>query len=285
MILLTGITGTTGSKVLDLLSRKNVPVRALVRDPGKVNDLDLPGLEIVQGDLCDAAAIEKALQGVDRAFFLMANVEEQLANEKRFIDVAARVGKVHLVKLSASGADAKSPSLLKSYHGQAEEHLQGSGLPYTIVRPNFYMQNMLHCAPSIIAEDKFYLPFREGRTGITAVTNVAEFIVEVLTAAGHAGKTYDVTGPEILSFYDLAGQMSEVLGRTITYVDLPPQEFRSQLLNWGSSEWYVASVMDLFELIAEDRGASISDTYAKVCGKAPQSFRQFVQEHAAVFGG
>ncbi len=284
MILLTGITGTCGRAILTVLGERQIPVRALVRDLDKVTDLSMPGLEIVQGDLEDESSIESALQGVDRAFLVMANSEQQLANEKRFIDVAKRREVSHLVKLSASGADVKSSALLKRVHGEAEEYLARSGMNYTHIRPNFFMQNILHCAASIVAEDRFYLPLGEGRTGIIDVADVADVVVTVLTESGHKGQTYYITGPEILSFYDLAEQMSEVLGRKITYVDLPAQEFRSQLLNWGSSDWYVNAVMALFELMAQDTAASVTDTCRELCGRAPRSFRSFVQQHRDIFG-
>jgi uncharacterized protein YbjT (DUF2867 family) len=283
MILLTGITGTTGKQVLKLLSGKNVPLRALVRDPDKLGELSVSNIEIIQGDLEDEVAVENALKGVDKAFLLMANVEQQLENEKRFIDVASRLNISHLVKLSASGADSNSAVALKRYHGESEEYLAQSGLGYTSIRPDFYMQNMLHSAGSIVAEDRFYLPFRKGETACIDVSDVAAFVAAILTEAGHEGKTYYITGPEIFSFYDLAAQMSDVLDREITYVDLPAEEFRSQLLNWGSSDWYVNAVMDMFELIAQGKGAQITDTFQKVIGRAPRPFRQFVQDHAAVF--
>jgi len=283
MILLTGITGTTGSQVLQVLASKDIPLRAMVRDPEKVKDLSIPKLEIVQGDFEDEASLEKALQGVDKAFMLMPNIEEQLNNEKRFVDVAKKLGVSHVIKLSASGADANSQVLLKSYHGQSEEYMAQSGLAYTSIRPNFYMQNMLHCAASVVAEDKFYLPMRGGRTGIIDVEDVAEFIAEVLTGSSHEGQTYYITGPEILSFAELGELMTEVLGREITYVDIPPDEFCSQLRNWGSSDWYVSAVTDLFELIANDAGAKVTPTFEEICGKPPRSYRQFVEQHTTVF--
>jgi len=283
MILLTGITGTTGSKVIDLLSKKNVPVRALVRDKNKVKDLSFEGLEIVEGDLEDESSIENAMTGVDKAFLVMANVEEQLDNEKRFIDVAKRLNISHLVKLSASNAEAGSSIPLKRYHGDAEQYLAGSGLGYTNIRPNYFMQNMMHSAATIVAESKFYLPFAKGRTGIIDVADVATFIVEVLTGSDHNGQTYDISGSEILSFYDLAEQMSSVLGREITYIDVPLEDFRNELKNWSSSEWYVNAVMDQFALTAQDKGAHITDTFEKVTGQKPRLFTEFVSEHAAVF--
>lgn len=283
MILLTGITGTTGSQVLQVLSSKDITLRAMVRDPEKVKDISIPKLEIVQGDFEDEASLENALQGVDKAFMLMPNIEEQLNNEKRFVDVAKKLDVSHLVKLSASGADANSKALLKSYHGKSEEHIAQSGLGYTSIRPNYYMQNMLHCAASVIAEDKFYLPMRGGRTGIIDVQDVAEFIAEVLTGSGHERQTYYITGPEILSFTELAEQMSEVLERGISYVDIPADDFCHQLRSWGTDDWYVDAVSNLFEFIARDDGAKVTNTFAEICGKAPRSFNQFIRQHAAVF--
>ncbi len=283
MILLTGITGTCGKAVLKVLCRQNIPVRAMVRDMQKVKDLSMPGLSLVQGDLEDESSIENALQGVDRAFLLMANVEQQLANEKRFIDVAKRLGVGHVVKLSASGADAKSSSVSKRYHGEAEDYLAQSGIAYTHVRPNFFMQNMLNCAASVAAEDKFYLPMGTGRTGAIDVLDVADVVAATLTEAGHEGQTWYITGPELLSFNDMAEQMSEELGRAIHYVDMPAEEFSKQLRNWGSSDWYVDAVTDLFGLLAQDSAATVTDSYQQICARPPRTFRQFIQRHAQLF--
>lgn len=283
MILLTGVTGTTGSLLLEALKNKDIPMRAIMRDPSKLDNSAIANLEIVQGDFDDEASLEKAMSGVDKAFMVMPNVEEQLENEKRFIDVAKKTGVGHLVKLSASGANAASHALLKNYHGIAEDYLAASGLIYTSVRPNFYMQNMLNCAASINAENKFYLPMRDGATGLIDVADVAEFLVEVLTGTGHENKTHFITGPEILSFSELATQMSEVLERQIEYVDIPPQAFCDELRKWGTSDWYVAAVTDLFELTASNEGAKKTDTFAEICGHAPRSFRDFLQTHKDVF--
>ncbi len=172
---------------------------------------------------------------------------------------------------------------MKNFHGKAEDYLSDSGLTYTSVRPNFYMQNMLHSAASIIAENRFYLPMRDGSTGLIDVADVAEFIAEVLTGEGHDNKIHYITGPEILSFTEMATQMSEVFGREISYVDVPSQAFCDELRKWGTGDWYVAAVTDLFELIASNDGAKKTDTFTEVCGHAPRSFREFLEIHKAAF--
>jgi uncharacterized protein YbjT (DUF2867 family) len=283
MILLTGITGKTGAQVLRALSGRGLPLRALVRDPDAAQRVAAPHIELVQGDFGDAGSLEKAMRGVDRAFMVMPNAETQLQNEMRFVDAARTAGVTRLVKLSASGADANAAALLKKYHGRSEAYLARSGLAYTVVRPNFYMQNLLQCARSIAADNQFRLPMGAGRTGLIDVRDVGEFVASVLTGSGHDGQTYYITGPEILSFGELAQQMSDALGRPIEYIDIPAREFGNGLRAAGVSEWYIDAVADLFEIIANDGGARTTATFEEVCGRPPASFRQFVQRHAADF--
>lgn len=283
MILLTGITGKTGGEVLRALLGRKLPLRALVRDPDRARHLAAPQVEFVRGDFEDAASLEQAMQDIDQAFMVMPNSEKQLQNEMRFVDVARGAGVRSVVKLSASGADANSPALLKRFHGLSEAHLANSGLAYTIVRPNFYMQNMLQCAGSIAADDSFHLPMGAGRTGLIDVQDVGDFIACVLTGSGHEGQTYYITGPEILSFKALAEHMSDVLGREIEYVDIPASEFGQQLRAAGASDWHIDAVGELFEIIASDGGAKMTQTFEAVCGRPPGTFKQFVERHAAAF--
>jgi uncharacterized protein YbjT (DUF2867 family) len=283
MILLTGVTGKTGGEVLRSLLDRNLALRALVRDPDSARRLAAPQVELVQGDFEDPASLAKAMRGIDQAFMLMPNTEKQLQNEMRFVDVARKEGVRRVVKLSASGADPNSTALLKRFHGESEVQLAKSGLAYTIVRPNFYMQNMLQCAASIAAADSFRLPMGAGRTGIIDVMDVGDFIARVLTGSGHEGQTYYITGPEILSFQALAEHMSGVLGRKIEYVDVPAREFGQQLRAAGASDWYIEALGELFEIIANDGGAKITSTFEAVCGRPPRTFRQFVKRHAVAF--
>lgn len=283
MILVTGISGNTGSLLVQELAGKDIPLRAMVRDPEKVKDLSIANLEIVQGDFEDSASLGSALEGVDKAFMMMANSEKQLENEKRFIDAAKDAGVAHLVKLSASSADAESTALLKMYHGQAENYLAESGISWTVVRPNYYMQNMFFSTPAIAAENSFFLPMGEGRVGAIDVRDVAAFISEIMTGTGHEGQTYYITGNELLSFADMAAQMTEVLGREIRYVDIPADDFKAAMRSWGIDDWYVEAVSDLFYYIARDDGAKLTTTFEEVCTKKPGSFRDFVRDHAALF--
>lgn len=281
MILVSGVTGRVGKEVAKCLSSKGIPFRALVRDEQKVRssqDFASVNIELVEGDMQDSGSLRCAMKGVDRAFMMMPNVEQQLDNEKRFVDAAQAAGVSYVVKLSACGASATSQALLKRYHGKSEAYLEQSGLDYTHVRPNFFMQYMLLCMPSIMADNTIFLPGAGGRTGIVDVRDVAEIISLALTEDTHKGQTYDITGPEILSFTELAAEFSAVHGADIAYVDIPPGVFREALLNGGESEWTTNAVLEEFQSMANNQSAFVTDTFCKVTGRQPGTFRHFLAD-------
>lgn len=283
MILFTGLTGKVGAAIVELLPEFGVQARGLVRDRGKAAALEAAGVEVALGDLGDAAAVGAALEGCEKAFLLMANGPRQLELELGFIEAAQRAGLGRLVKMSANGADSASAAVLKRFHGDAEERLRASGLPYTVIRPNFFMQNLLWMAAEIAARDSFSMPMGKGRVGIIDVRDVARFVLTVLTQPGHENKTYEITGPELVSFHDIARQLSAATGRTIRYIDIAPETFRRVLSQWMPDDWQVEAVAQLFALIAQDQGALVNDVYGQGTGRAPSPLRQFFQDYAPAF--
>ena len=283
MILFTGLTGAVGTEIAKVLPEYGIQARGLVRNPDNADAIRKAGVEVVRGGLEDRDAVRTALRGCDRAFLLMANSREQLDLEKSFVDMARECSVRHIVKMSANGADSNSKALLKRYHGDAEQYIRESGLRYTLVRPDFFMQNMLHVAGSIVEQDKFFMPMRAGQVGIIDVRDVARFVLDVLTLPGHEDKTYEITGPELLSFHDIADQLSEVMGREIRYVDQPAAEFKQSLLQWVPDDWYVETVSELFELIAQGSGALLNDEYTRVTGRTPTTLRRFFRDYSSFF--
>ncbi len=284
MILLTGATGTTGQAIVSLLSQRSIPARAMVRDPAKGEALRAAGMDVVVADLTDPASLVAAVEGVDRAFLLGANSETQAAQEANFIDAAKAAGVQRIVKLSAIDADANSGARLKRFHGEAEAHLESSGLDYAIVRPAFYMQNMLHSAQTITAENKFYLPMGAGVVGTIDVRDVAEIVTDCLTADKPDNATLLITGPQALSFTQMADEFSSALGRKVDYIDVPPEDFGAQLLKWEPNTWYVDAVLELFGAVARNENPEITDTFVTRLGKRPRSFATFINDHRATFG-
>ncbi|MEO8444771.1 MAG: SDR family oxidoreductase [Gammaproteobacteria bacterium] len=283
MLLLTGVTGKTGGASAQALLKKGVPLRAIVRNAEKAAALKAAGVELVIGDVTDKAVLEKAMVGVDKAFMTMPNGEKQLELEKQFIDVAKQAGVKHIVKMSSMEAVANAKAPIPKIHYASEQYLQGSGLDWTMIKPNFFMQNFLGSAGTIKEQGKFFLPMGEGKTAMADTRDIGACVAVVMTAPGHAGQMYEITGPEVLSFADAAARFSKVLGRKIEYVHVPMPAYRQTLARFLTNEWHLNAVCELFQEIADGHDLHITDTVQKLTGKPATSLEQFVRDHQAAF--
>jgi uncharacterized protein YbjT (DUF2867 family) len=282
MILLTGVTGKIGGETAKQLVAKGASLRALVRDEAKAADLKAAGVELIVGDISDADTVRKAMDGVEKAFLLLPNGEQQLAWEKQFTDLAVAAGVRHLVKMSSMEAVADAETPIPQAHWASEEYIRASGLDWTIVKPNFFMQNLLASAGSIKAQRKFFLPMGEGTTGMADAGDIGAVCAEVLTGDGHAGQSYEITGPEVVSFYDVADRFSEVLGEKVEYVAIPMEQFREKMTGI-LVPWHLNAVCELFREIAEIGLDHTTSTFKELIGREPISVRQFIEENAAAF--
>ena len=282
MIFLTGVTGKIGGETARELIAKGARLRALVRDEAKAADLKAAGVELVVGDMADPEAVKTGMEGAEKAFLLLPNGEQQEANEKQFTDLAVATGIKQLVKMSSmeAVADAKTP--IPQAHWAVEEYIRASGLNWTMVKPNFFMQNLLASAPTIKAQRKFFLPMGEGTTGMADARDIGAVCAEVLTGEGHAGQSYEITGPEVLSFYDVADRFSEVLGEKVEYVPLPMEQFREKMTGILVA-WHLNAVCQLFQEIAEIGLDHTTNTFKQLIGRDPISVRQFIEDHLPAF--
>ena len=282
MILLTGATGKIGGETAQQLLAKGASLRALVRDESKAANLKAAGVELLIGDVTDAETVRAALNGVEKAFLLLPNGEQQEANEKQFTDLAVAAGVRHLVKLSSMEALAAAQTPIPRAHWAAEEYIRASGIDWTMVKPNFFMQNLLNSAGPIKAQRKFFLPMGDGTTGMADARDIGAVCAEVLTGEGHAGQSYEITGPEVLSFYDVADRFSAVLGEKVEYVPLPMEAFREKMTGI-LVPWHLNAVCELFREIAEIGLDSTTDTFKQLLGRDPISLRQFIEDHLALY--
>jgi len=284
MILLTGVTGKTGGAAAEALVQQNVPFRALVRDATKAANLEQAGVELIVGDAADKTVVQAALDGVDKAFLTLPNSEQQLTLEKQFVDLAGEAGVSHLVKLSSMEAIPEAQSPIPSLHWQSEEYIRASDMAWTMLKPNFFMQNFLASAGTIREQKKFFLPMGQGKTVMIDCRDIGAVTAEVLAGEGHENQSYEITGPEMLSFADVADRISEALGEKIEYVDMPADAYREMLSRFLTQEWHLNAVCDLFREVRE--GATpfhITDTVEQLIGRKPTSLTQFVKDHLAVF--
>jgi uncharacterized protein YbjT (DUF2867 family) len=282
VILLTGVTGKTGGETAKQLLAKGAKLRAIVRNEAKAAELKAAGVELVVGDVGDAETVKRALQGAAKAFLTLPNGKNQEAQEKQFTDLAKAAGVKHLVKMSSMEAVANAETPIPKAHWAVEEYIRASGIGWTMVKPNFFMQNLLSSAAGIKSNRKFSLPMGNGTTGMADIRDIGAVCAEVLTGKGHAGQSYEITGPEVLTFADVAERFSAVLGVKIEYVPMPMDQFRTRMT--GVLEpWHLNAVCELFREIAEIGLDHTTNTFRKLMGREPRSVTQFIQDHVALF--
>jgi uncharacterized protein YbjT (DUF2867 family) len=283
MILLTGATGKTGTTAAKTLLSKGVKFRVLVRNADKAKWLKDVGVEVLIGDLADAGALGQAMAGVTKAVLTQPNTEHQLDNEKRFVDVANKAGVKHIIKMSSMESVPGTKMLVPALHVESEAYIRASGLAWTMIRPNFFMQNFLGSGASIKNAGKFSMPCGQGMTGMSDARDIGEVVAAVLTGAGHENQSYDITGPQVLTFTQAAEIFSQVLGRKIEYVDMPLDQYRAILTKVLVGEWHINAVCELIGGIAHGGLDKTTDTAKRILGREPTSLAQFITQHIGVF--
>jgi uncharacterized protein YbjT (DUF2867 family) len=286
MILVTGATGLNGKELLRVLSAKGVTVRALVRNPAKADAIAaLPHVELVQGDMSRPETLTGALRDVDRAMLISSSAPDMLEVQSNFIDAARKAGVKHVVKLSGIMPELDSAFRFARMHGEIEKRLEASGMAFTHLRAGEFMPAYFRQVPSITAKGAMFLAMGDARIASIDVGDIAEIAALVLTASGHEGKTYPLTGAEALSMTEVAEKLSAATGKTIRYVNVPPEDARKAQLAAGMPS-YLADA--LFELFAERRNgkeATVWPDAAALLGRRPTSFDEFASRNAAVFRG
>jgi uncharacterized protein YbjT (DUF2867 family) len=282
MILVTGATGRVGREVVRQLAAQGVPVRALVRSAEGAADLAGPGVELAVGDLDKPETLDPAMAGVAR-MYLASRAEPQLPKrESNAIDAALRARVKFIVKVSVSGGP-DSPTQIGRWHWAAEKRLGSSGIPSSILRPTLYMQGAFQWLPQIAAKSEFHVPMGDGRASVVDARDVAAVAVAALNAQDLPQSLYDVTGPEAISFDAAADEISAVAGRRVDYVDVTPQQWKKESIAAGIPAWLTDDFLVIYGAYRKGYGAGVSTTVRDLTGKAPRSFRDFVQDHAARF--
>lgn len=283
MILITGATGNNGQELIRQLTAMGQRVRALIRKPAEAAKLDGSNIEVAAGDFDQPETLEAALQGVEKAFLLTPVAERFVQWQKDFIEAAQRANVKHLVKFSGMGADSLSPSELLKLHAETDDILRSSGVPFTILQPNSFHQNVLSFANTIKAQGVFCWPLKNASQSTVDIRDISAVAAKVFTNSGHEGKTYVITGPEALTFQQVADKLSSVLGRKIQYVDVPISAAADGMRKSGMPDWNVQAVSDLLAYFATGAAATVTDTVPRLLGRPATSFEQFVKDHRAAF--
>lgn len=284
--LVTGATGSVGSRVVRQLRDRGMPVRAFVRDPRKAATLfgDLGDeVEIAVGDFSDDAAVRRAVETVDGVFLACANDPRQVEYEIGVIDAARAAGVSRIVKLSALGAGIGSPVAFWDWHGRIEEHLQVSGVPATVLRPTFTMANLLGSTDQVRDTARLFAPIDGAGVAMIHPTDVAATAAAALADDRHDGQTYVLTGPEAITFERVAEELSIAAGHRVEFVAVTDDAARQALVASGTPEFVAGQIVTMFGVLRRGGQDWTTDVVRAVTGCAPRHFAQFVREHAAAF--
>ena len=298
-ILVTGAAGKVGAvgrTVVERLRQHNLPVRALVRrHDERAEALSAMGAEVVVGDLTHAADVAHALEGCRRMYFGMSVSPAYLeatviaaaaARERGDLEAFVNISQMTVSQMSLTNMTDSSQ---QRQHWLAEQVLGWSGLPVVQVRPTVFLEHFFFsawAASSIARDGTIRLPFGSGRTSPVAVRDVAAVIAAVLeNPSPHIGKIYELTGPRSQDMASIAAEYSAALGRPVTYVDVPFDDWRDQeLRSRGLPDHVFDHFVTMARLHAENRYERMTRDVAAITGRPALTVRSYVESRADLFG-
>ncbi len=283
MTLITGATGTVGSEVVKRLSAQRTQARALTRDLRKVEADVFLHIEFVQGDFDDADSLQRACSGVEEAFLLSNSSERAEQQQIGFVEAARKSGVRHIVKLSQLHADVNSPGRFLRYHAAVEAAIEATDLTFTFLRPNLYMQGLLNFAQSIKEKSAFFAAAGDARISAVDVRDLADVAVAALIDSRHKNKIYSLTGPEALTFGEMAVGLSQAVGRTISFADVPPETMREALDGLGFPAWQADGLLEELEMYRRGEAAEIESGVTDPLGRSARPFAEFARDYAPLF--
>jgi uncharacterized protein YbjT (DUF2867 family) len=283
MILITGATGNNGREITQLLAAQQVPFRVMVRTAKDAEAFkDVAGAAVAQADFDDAASLARALSGVERAFLLTNSTEHAEDQQKRFVDAARRCGVKHIVKLSQFAANKDSPVRFLRYHAAVEEYIVSSGIAFTFLRPNLYMQGLLSLRSAIV-QGKLPAPAGEARISAVDVRDNAAAAVAALTRPGHEGRTYTLTGPEALTHGEMVRAIADASDHPVEYVDIPEKAMKQTLLELHVPPWQADGLIEDYAHYRRGEAATVTQGVQVATGRPPRDFRSFARDYAPQF--
>lgn len=257
------------------------------QEDGRAESLRALGADVIVGDLLDLDAMHHAIDGCKRLYFSMSANEQYLEATTNMAAVARHHGIEVFVNMSQMTVSemsihksARSPQ--HRQHWLAEQVLRWSGLPVVTMRPTAFMDAFFwrFAAPTVTARDALVMPFGGKKTSPIAAYDVARCVTEVLTnPPPHIGKVYELTGPHAKTLREIAEDFTRVLGRPITYMDIPMEPWLESLRSFGASEHLVAHLESMALLHRDGRYDRFSGDVKLLTGVSPMSIEDFVRAH------
>lgn len=288
-ILVTGVTGTVGSEVVKQASNyTDVNVKAAARSVNRIINLEGDRVKTVALDYNKPESMKEALKDVDKLFLLTPDAPNAHELASNLVNEARTAGVRHIVKQSMIGADLKANAEVMRLHRQAEQIIEESGIPYTFLRPNEFMQNFINFhGHSIKNNNAFYLPMESAKVSVVDVRDIAAVAVKALTENGdnnkHNNKIYLIAGPEALSYHQMAELLSNATGKKISYTSISEEEARAAMKEMGMDDWLINAILELYNYFRKEYASQVSSAVEEVTGKKPIPFTQFARDYVEVF--
>jgi uncharacterized protein YbjT (DUF2867 family) len=286
-ILITGATGTVGSEVVKQLSAKgeNIIVKAAARSATDNTFENLNRVQVVQLDYDKPDSLAVALKGVDKLFLLTPFQSNMVDLTSNLVSEAKKAKVKYIAKQSVMGADAEPGITPGRLHRQAEKIIEESGIPFTFLRPNFFMQNFVNYYSNLIrSQGAFYTPAGDAKVSFVDVRDIAAVAVKSLINDNQQkGRAYNITGGEALTYGQVAEILSKTVGKKINYVNVTDQDARKGMKDMSMDEWTIKSMIELFEITRAGYVSEISPIVEQVTGNKPIIFSQFAKDYAGAF--
>jgi uncharacterized protein YbjT (DUF2867 family) len=281
-ILVTGARGNIGSRVVARLAKAGARVRVLLRKPSPTL-ADRPSIDVVHGSYDDAAAITAAMKGVSRALFITAGPE--LARHDGALATAARAAGVeHVVKLSVAGARSGGPEI-PAWHHDGEQRITATGLATTFLRPSSFASNARGWVTTLRTTGKAFGAFGAAALPVIHPDDIADVAVAALTQPGHAGKAYDLTGPEALTCTQQVAILGEIAGRGFEYVNVDDEAAVRGMLDAGMPRVMADAMIHLVQALRAAGRIPPGEVVPQILGRPARTFRQWATDNAEIFQG
>ncbi len=284
MILITGASGSVGKAVLAEVARSGEKHRAMYRSKAEAGKAPA-GSEAVIADFSDKASLAGALRGVDSVYLVCSPIPDLVQLEGSAIEASEAAGVRRIVLNSALGAGDYGKSF-PSWHRKVEDKLKATKMAHCILRPNSFLQNLLtYYAPSIRAQGAFYGAMGNARMSYLDVRDIAVVAAKALRGGAYDGKTYELNGPEALTYAEVAEKISRHSGVAARYVDIPEAAQRKAMLDQGMPEWQVTALLELQQYYTGGKGGTLDGVLEGLLGRPPITMDQFLEEYAGEFRG
>jgi uncharacterized protein YbjT (DUF2867 family) len=283
MILVTGATGNIGGPLTRMLVDAGHSVRAFSRNAEKAKSALPAGVAVAEGDLMKPETIAPALDGATKAFFVFGASPRLADIGGAFFEAAKAAGVRHVVCVSSYTIAIEPPAAIGRWHLALEERLLATGLAWTMLRPGNFSSNTLRWAPMVRAQGTVFAPHAGAASAPIDPHDIAAVAFHAITDDAHHGKTYVLTGEEMLTPPDQAQKIGAAIGKSVRFVEVHEDKARAGMVSAGMPEMMAEAILELIRWNTRPGGGFRTTTVREITGRAPRTYDDWVRDHKHAF--